>query len=105
MLADEARVVEAAVLGERRTHEHRDARRSLGDLARRPRGGADERGAEQEILRRIAGDRELGEDDELGAGVACLGDPRDDAAAVAVEVTDSRVDLSQSDLHGLRLTV
>ena len=75
------------------------------DLAGRRGGGADERGAEQEVLRRIAGDRELREDDELGAGVARLGDPPDDAVAVAVEVADGRVDLGQSDLHSFRLTV
>ena len=66
---------------------------------------ADERGAEQEVLGRIARDRELGEDDELGAGGTRLGDPADDAVAVAVEVADGRVDLGQGDLHSFRLTV
>ena len=66
-----------------------------GSLRRR----ADERGAEQQVLRRIARDRELREDDELGARGARLGDPRDDAVAVAVEVADGRVDLGQRDLH------
>ena len=105
MLADEARVVETAVLGERRADERRDARRSLGDLARRPRGGADERGTEQEVFRRVAGDREFGKDDELGACVARLCDPPNDAVAVAVEVADGRVDLGERDPHSLRLIV
>ena len=40
---------------------------------------ADECGPQQEILRRIAGDRELGEEDEIGARLARLLEPRDDA--------------------------
>ncbi len=76
-------------------------RHLAGGLHRR----ADERGAEQEVLGRIAGDRELREDDEVGARGARLGDPRDDAVTVAVEVADGRVDLGQRDLHSFRLTV
>ena len=103
--ADEARVVEAAVLGVRRTDERDDARGRLRHLTCRLRSRTDERGAEQEVLRRIAGDRELREHNEVGAGDARLSDPRDDAVTVAVEVADGRVDLSQGDLHSFRLTV
>ena len=89
----------------RRADERDDARGRLRHLRGGLGGRADERGAEQEVLRRIARDRELGEHDELGARVARLGDPPDDAVAVAVEVADGRVDLSQGDLHSFRLTV
>ena len=35
-------------------------------------GRADEAGPEEQVLRRVAGDRELGEEDEVGAGLARL---------------------------------
>ena len=73
--AHEARVVEPAVCRVRRADERDDARGRLRHLARSIRRRADERGAEQQVLRRIARDRELGKDDELGARVACLLDP------------------------------
>ncbi len=103
--ADEARVVEAAVLGVRRPDERDDARGRLRHLPGSLRSRADEGGAEQEVLRRVARDRELREHDEVGARGARLGDPRDDAVTVPVEVADGRVELSQCDLHSFRLTV
>ena len=99
VLADEARVVERPFSACGAPTSAVMPVAASRDLAGRARGRADERGAEQEVFRRIAGDRELGEDDEPGAGVAGLGDPRDDAVAVAVEVADGRVDLGERQPH------
>ena len=62
--ADRARVREVAV-EPGRPDERDDARRGARDLLQRLAGRVDEAGAEQEILGRIAGDRELREDDEI----------------------------------------
>ena len=97
--AHEACVVEPAVCRVRRADERDDVRSRLRHLTGSVRSRADEGGAKQEILRRIARDRELREDDELGARVACLGDPPDDAVSVAVEVADGRVDLGERHPH------
>ena len=79
----------------------RDAR----DLLERALGSADEARPEQEILGRIAGDRELGEDDDVGARVLRRLEPPEDQGAVPVEVADGGVDLGERDAHGFRLRV
>ena len=73
----------------------------LERVVRRP----DESGAEQEVLGRIPGRRELGTDDEVCAYVACVGECGDDLGAVPVEVADDEVELRQSESQGFRLTV
>ena len=55
---------------------------------------------EQEVLGRVAGDRLLGEGDELGAQGLGAGDGGADAGEVAVEVADGRVDLGEGDPKG-----
>ena len=47
-------------------------------------------GPQEQVLGRVAGDRELGEEDEVGAGAPCLRDRLQDPLAVAVEVADGR---------------
>ena len=65
--ADEGRVREVAV--ERRGSDERDRLRGRArDLVDRLARGADEPGAQEEILRRVAGDGELGQDDDVGGG-------------------------------------
>ncbi len=64
--ADRARVGEIAV-EPGRPDEGDEAVGRRGDLLDRLARGADESGPEQQILGRIAGRRELGEDDEVGA--------------------------------------
>ena len=59
----------------------------------------DEAGLEQQVLGRVAGDRELGEDDELAAGVLGLADAVPVLFEVPVEVADGRVDLGERDPH------
>ena len=64
--ADGAGVAEVAV-EPGRADERRSARCTLRDLAQRLLGGADEARAEQQVLGRVPGDGELGEEDELRA--------------------------------------
>ena len=75
------------------------------DLLERLVRCADEAGAEEQILGWVAGDGELGEDDEIGACAARLGEGREDPLAVAVEVADDGVQLRESDPQGFRLIV
>ena len=96
--ADRAGVVEVAV-EVRRADEDDDPARRERDLLERPLGGAEKAGPEQQILGRIAGHRELGEDDEVGVRPLRLLDALDDQRAVPVEVADDRVDLGQRETH------
>ena len=83
----------------RRADEGDDAARLACDLRKRLLGRLDEARAEQEILRRIPGDRELGEEDDVCARVLRLAQPREDPLPVPVEVSDRRVDLSECESH------
>ena len=96
---DVAGVVEIGVeVG--RADERDDPLRLGGDLLDRRRAGrADERRAQQQVLRRVAGDRELREEDEVGAGVPRRGEPVEDAGPVAVEIADDAVDLGERESH------
>ncbi len=67
-----------------------EARPSEGLLA-----GVEEVGLEQEILGRVAADHQLGEDDEIGPGLARPPDPLGGEGGVAVDVADGRVHLGQ----------
>ena len=96
--ADRTGVVEVAV-EVRRAHERDDPAGGPRDLLQRALRRPDEAGAEQEVLRRVAGDRELGEEDEVGARVLGLGEATEDALAVAVEVADDGVDLGECESH------
>ena len=104
---DERRVREVAV--ERGGPDERDdlgARAS--DLVDRRAGRADEPRSEQEVLGRIAGDRELGEHDEIGRRPAGFGDRTRDPLDVAVEIADDDVQLGERESHrvaSFRLTI
>ncbi len=50
---------------------------------------------QQQVLGRVARQRELGEEDQLGAGLARPRDVLADAPDVALEVADARVDLGE----------
>ena len=65
---------------------------------RAPRG-AHEPGTEQQVLGRVAGDDELGEEDEVGVRVARPLEPLDDPGGVAVEVADDAIDLGECESH------
>jgi hypothetical protein len=75
--------------------ERRDPLRLRSDRRERVGRGAQKARTEQEVLRRVAGHRQLGEEDEVGSGVARLLEARNDPLAVAVEVAHDGVHLSQ----------
>src|SRR6185503_6310593 len=75
--------------------ERHDALRLLGDLRERLLRGLQEVLLEQQVLRRIPRERELGEEHELRAGVARGGYALADDARVALEVADAGVDLRE----------
>ena len=95
----EARVVEVGV-EVRRADERGDAVRRLRDLLDRAARRADEPGAEQQVLGRVAGDDELGEEDEVGARARA---PRSSQSTtrrgVAVDVADDAIDLCECESH------
>ena len=72
-----------------------------GDLLERVRRGLEEAGAEQQVLRGVSGDGQLGEEHEVGAALACLLEACEDALPVSVEVADDGVDLGQRQAHGM----
>ncbi len=102
--ADRARVREVAV-EPRRPDERDDALARPRDLLDRVVRRADESGTEQEVFGRVAGDGELREDDEIGAGSLGFGQPVENYGAVAVEVADYCVQLRERESQGFRLTV
>ena len=97
-------VVEIAI-EVRRAHENRRASCLARDLLHGVLCRTDEPGAEQEVLRRIAGHRELREHDEVGGVLLGLGEALEDQLPVPVEIADDRVDLGQCEPHGLSLAV
>jgi hypothetical protein len=55
--------------------------------------------SQEQVLGRIARDRELGQDDEVGAGRPRLLDAGEDQPAVSLEVTDRGIDLREREPH------
>ena len=96
--ADGAGVVEIAV-EIRRADERGHAARRGGDLGERLLGRAHEPRPQQQVLGRIAGHRQLGEHDEVGARALRLLEPLEDQRAVAVEVADGGVRLDECEAH------
>ena len=102
--ADGAGVCQVAI--EERHADQRDGRRAgPGDLVERPRGGLDEARAQEQVLGRVAGDRELGKHDEVCTCGLRLAQMVEHAIAVAVEVADDGVQLGQRDPHGAILVL
>ncbi len=79
--------------------ERDDAARLGRDALERVARGAHEAGPQQQVLRRVTRDRELGEDDEVGSGRPRLLDPGEDQFAVPVEVSDGGIDLREGESH------
>ena len=96
--ADEGRIREVTV--ERRCSDEDDgvrgrARHLVDRLAR----GVDEPGAQEQILRRVAGDGQLGQHDDVGGGSCRLPDRGHDPLDVPVEVAHDDVELRERDPH------
>ncbi len=89
-------VVEVALGVRKADHRRRPAGASghlLEGLVRR----LDERRAEQQVLGRVPGDRQLGEGDQVGADVLGLLVGGEDARRVPLEVADDEVQLRGRD--------
>ena len=88
---------------QRAADERRDPGRCARDRVERGAGRLDEAGAEEQILGRVPGDRELGEDHEVDAFGARVLDRADDGGAVAVQIADDHVQLSEREAHEIIL--
>ncbi len=83
----------------RRADEGDEPGRRGGRLCKRLARRLQKAGAEQQVLRRIAGHRELGEEDEVRAGRSRLAERADDLVAVPAEVADDDIQLCERDPH------
>jgi len=77
-------------------HERHDVPDPRGELLQRGARGLQEVGLQQEVLRRVAGERALPEDHELGPLLAGAPGQLRDPARVARDVAHGRVHLGQS---------
>ena len=91
--------VEEVAVEVRKTDERGDPRCRSRDLVQRLPGGPEKLGRRSRSFRRIAGDCELGEENEVGAGGTGIVEAGEDPVAVAVEVTDDGVDLGEREAH------
>src|SRR5207253_345242 len=83
---------------------HGDAAGARGDRGHRLARGADEGGAQQQVLRRVAGDRQLGKEHQVGTGGARLEQGVRDPLRVPVEVADHGVHLRERESHSMPLS-
>ena len=93
-----AAVVQVA-LEQRDADERRDSRATGRDLVERRTCRSDESRTEQEILRRIPRDSQLGEDDQVCALTASGLELSEDPVAIPVEIADDDIDLRQREPH------
>ena len=83
----------------RRPDECRDPLRLRRDRLERIGRRAQKARPKKQILGRITGHGQLGEEDELRAGRSSFAEPIDDACTVAVEVADNGVHLRERESH------
>ena len=95
--------VEEIALEMRDPDETGDTARRRGDEPEAVGGGPQEAGPQEEVLRRIAGHRQLGKEHEVCAGRLRLLEAGENPLAVAVEIADRRVDLRERETHGPRI--
>jgi hypothetical protein len=93
---DRRRVVEVAVALER-AHHHGHAAGVAGQVAGAVDAALDERGLEEQVLGRVAGDDHLRERQQVDAQPPGALDPGADPRDVAVEVAYGGVDLGETD--------
>ena len=80
-------------------HDRAAAGRVRGERVQRDQVVVDERRPEDEVLGRVAGDRELGEHDDVGVRLRRSGRPGRQEVDVAGQIADRRIDLSECDPH------
>ena len=85
--------------------EHHRAAGLARDRLHRALRRADEARSQQQVFRRVAGDGELGKQDEIGALRPGGLEPLENQPAVAVQIADDRVDLDEGKAHALSLTL
>jgi hypothetical protein len=100
--ADDTRIREVAI-EPRHAHESHDIAGLVRDLDEGAACGSDEAWAKEEVLGRVAGDRQLWKDDEIRTGATRLPEEGEDLPAVPVEIADDRVQLRQGQSHSFRL--
>ena len=98
-VGDDRRGVAAVAVPLREPDRQAPFHRGRGALQRLAAGGGEGR-PQQEVLGRVARDRELGDQGDVRSRLAGVGERGRDAAGVAVDVADDRVELGQRDAHG-----
>ena len=81
------------------SHQCGDPLGLLRERGERDHVGAGEVRLQVEVLRRVAGQAELAEDDQIRICVSGALGPPGDQLGVAVDVADGRIDLGERDLH------
>ncbi len=95
----EQRLADARRVGLDKPDDDHGAADRPGHDVQRAQPGLDERGAFQQVHRRVAGDREFGEQHDVAGAGAQVVQRAEDATHVAFEIADRRVDLSDADSH------
>src|SRR6476646_8578999 len=89
----------------RRADEHRRPPRLARDRLDMALVRSDESRAQQQVLRRIAGDGELREEDEVRALCLRRLEAVEDQLPVSVQIADDGVDLGEGESHALSLAL
>ncbi len=91
--------MESVVVAAGGTEDNRGVVESVRDGCDGFFNGVEEVIAEEEVAGRVAGEREFGEDDEVGAelcGAVCV---CDDAFGVSLKIADNRVEGDECEAH------
>ena len=96
VVQDRGRVEDVVALVDE-AHHGGEAAGGAGDLGQRAQVRLDERRLEEQVLGRVAGDRQLGKGHQAAAERARLLETGADLGDVALEVPDRRVDLGEGD--------
>ena len=103
-VGDDDRIVDAALALQRRADD--DARSAVGRIGNQRFGralaGAQEGGLVDEVLGRITGDEQLGEQDEVGALARRIGPRLARLGEIAGDVADDRIELRDGDAQDVR---
>jgi hypothetical protein len=93
----ECRGVINVVLPISEAHHRSDSLHLPGNPVQRGQVVGNELRAEQQVLRRVSRQGELGKDDQIGSGLASGCYPMEDKSRVPVEIADGRINLGQCD--------
>ena len=102
---DRRGIVAPPVMLFRMTDDQGDALDTAGQIVERPLAGAVEIRAQQQILRRVAAQRQFRRQQRLGAALPGLAGALDDALDIARQVTDGGIELGNGDAQHERSVV